>query len=172
MEDVKVEDVKVEDVKVEVTPESNPVNGDESKGTDKTVEVGKSPDTPDEKPADKLFTQEDVNKIIADRLQREKRKSQDGDSDFKSKYEEVTSELDGIKLQLARAKAQAKYKIDDDVAEVFLTGADEDTVMKQAELLSTRLLPGTAGSSPKEGSNPSSGADESISFLRKVTGRQ
>lgn len=114
---------------------------------------GTTPTAPDFMP---ITSQDDLNKIIAERVRRAK----PGDyEDLKAKaarLDEIEaaskSELDKANERAAeaqaraeqaehtalRARIQAKFAISDDDAELFLTGKDEDTLTRQAERLRDR----------------------------------
>lgn len=57
----------------------------------------------------KTFTQDEVNKIVSDRLAREREK-QTGGEDYKAKYEAAQRELDSIKAGQTRAEKEAAVR--------------------------------------------------------------
>lgn len=57
----------------------------------------------------KTFTQDEVNKIVSDRLAREREK-QTGSEDYKSLYEAAQKELEGIKAGQSRAAKEAAVR--------------------------------------------------------------
>lgn len=57
----------------------------------------------------KLFTQEEVNKIVSDRLARERERLAD-DSEFKAKYESVLAELNDLKAAQVRQAKENAYR--------------------------------------------------------------
>lgn len=57
----------------------------------------------------KLFTQDEVNKIVSDRLAREREKLADG-SEYKAKYEAVQKELEGMKAAQLHQQKEAAYR--------------------------------------------------------------
>lgn len=57
----------------------------------------------------KLFTQDEVNKIVSDRLAREREKLADG-SEYKAKYEAVQKELEGMKAAQLHQKKESAYR--------------------------------------------------------------
>lgn len=104
-------------------------------------------------------TQEDLNRIIDARLKREREKYADYE-DLKAKAQKVTdleqskktaeeklteritaleSELGKSRQEATRARIQAKYKVSDDDAELFLTASDADGLEKQAKALADRV---------------------------------
>ena len=57
----------------------------------------------------KLFTQEQVNAIVSDRLAREREKLADS-NEYKAKYESVLAELNGLKAEQTRATKEAAVR--------------------------------------------------------------
>ena len=57
----------------------------------------------------KMFTQEEVNKIVSDRLAREREKLADEDS-YRAKYEALSKELEGMKAAQARQQKEDAYR--------------------------------------------------------------
>lgn len=57
----------------------------------------------------KMFTQDEVNKIVSDRLAREREKLSDG-SEYKAKYEAVQKELEGMKAAQLHQQKEAAYR--------------------------------------------------------------
>lgn len=57
----------------------------------------------------KMFTQDEVNKIVSDRLAREREKLADG-SEYKAKYEAVQRELEGMKAAQLHQQKEAAYR--------------------------------------------------------------
>lgn len=57
----------------------------------------------------KLFTQDEVNKIVSDRLVREREKLADG-SEYKAKYEAIKTELEGMKAAQLHQQKEAAYR--------------------------------------------------------------
>lgn len=96
-------------------------------------------------------SQEELNRIIDKRLERERAKFADYE-DLKAKAARVEAAEDALKQaqqvadekvqsltgQLTRAQIQAKYKISDDDAELFLTASDAERLEAQAKALSAR----------------------------------
>lgn len=141
------------------------------------------PDEPDEPPA-KTFTQDDVNKIIDERLKREREKFADYD-DLKKKVGAAATDADRIaalekdltdtRTDALRSRIQAKHKVSDEDAKLFLTGSDEETLTAQARRLAERASEAEAESAkrkkqgnkvPGEGSTPKPGDDELAAFTR------
>lgn len=104
---------------------------------------------------DKLLPQEEVDKVVETRLERQKKQFADYD-DLKekaSKVDSIASEYDeklkakdtekselekqlgGAKLETVKVKAIHQFKLSDELSE-FLNGEDEKTILSQAEKLS------------------------------------
>lgn len=104
-------------------------------------------------------SQEEFNRIIAERVERERKKFADYD-DLKAKagrldqaeqeaktaeqkvndrISALESELTKSQAEATRARIQAKHSISDDDAELFLTATDADGLEKQAKALADRL---------------------------------
>ena len=68
------------------------------------------PTTPTpEETGGRMFTQEEVNKIVSDRLAREREKLADG-SEYKAKYESVLAELESMKAAQTRQQKTDAYR--------------------------------------------------------------
>lgn len=109
---------------------------------------------------DKLHTQEDVDKVVESRLERERKKFADYDQlkEKAGKVDSIVSEYDGklkaageeksavekerdaAKLETTKVRVMHEFKLSDDLSE-FINGADEDTIRSQAEKLS-KGIPG------------------------------
>lgn len=103
-------------------------------------------------------TQEELNRIIDARLKREREKfadyedlkvkaqkftdlEQDKKSDEEKWTERITAletELGTSRQEATKARIQAKYKVSDDDAELFLTAGDAEGLEKQAKALADR----------------------------------
>lgn len=103
-------------------------------------------------------TQEELNRIIDARLKREREKFADYE-DLKAKAQKVTdleqskrtaeeklteritaleAELGSTRQDAVKSRIQAKYKVSDDDAELFLTAGDAEGLEKQAKALADR----------------------------------
>lgn len=58
---------------------------------------------------ERMFTQDEVNRIVSDRLARERAKS-GGDDDYKALYEAAKNELEGIKAAQLRQMKENTYR--------------------------------------------------------------
>lgn len=119
--------------------------------------------------SDKLHTQEDVDKVVEGRLDRERKKFANYDelqekagkldtinAEWETKLKTAGDEKSAIEKQLGEAKletvkvkAMHEFGVKDDLAE-FINGGDEKTIREQAEKLSK----GVGGSSVKIDKNP------------------
>ena len=104
---------------------------------------------------DKLHTQDDVDKVVESRLERERKKFADYDTlketagkveSIKSEYEdkpkaagteksELETKLKAATLETDKVKIIHEFKLSDDLAE-FVTGDDADAMRAKAEKLS------------------------------------
>lgn len=141
--------------------------------------------TPDPKPADEkpvdAFSQADVDRIVAERLKREreatKAKYADYD-DLKAKAEgaktaeermaELEREIQTTKHEALRRRVQAAHGIADEDAELFLTGTDEESLTAQAKRLAAREDERKKNNnvSPREGNQPKATDDPMREFAR------
>lgn len=131
---------------------------------------------PDPKPADDppadTFTQADVDRIVADRLKREREATKTRYADYddlKAKAEgaktaderiaELEKSIESANREALRRRVQAAHGISDEDADLFLTGTDEGALTAQAKRLADRESERKKGNnvSPREGNNPKSG---------------
>lgn len=126
----------------------------------------------DQKPAEaKTFTQEEVDRMIGDRLKREdvfglRAKAEQFDrlqESSKSDMQKLTDQLAQLKLerdadrvQSMRYRVAAASGITNEDADLFLTGSDEDTISAQAKRLVERVEAGKKQGNyvPNEGKTP------------------
>jgi hypothetical protein len=156
-----------------------------------------SGDTPAAVEFKPITSQDDLNRVIDDRLKRERAKYADY-QDVKAKASRLDeleaankSEAEKVAERLAasekaandarrdalRFRIAAKFQVTDEDAELFLTGSDEDTLTRQAERLSARNAeaagPRTPRPDPNQGRSPSAGpkstADSFADFFRTKT---
>lgn len=134
---------------------------------------GETPAAPTFSP---ITSQDDLNKIISERVQRERAKYAGFDelkakaSQFDELEQSKKSELDKATERLAALEAErdaersaslrfriaAKHGISDEDADLFLTGTDEETLKRQAERLAGREADRKKQGNhvPREGGNP------------------
>ena len=128
------------------------------------------------------FTQADVDRIVRERVKREREKFADYD-DLKSKAEGAKSaeeriaaleqEITATKREALRRRVQAAHGISDEDADLFLTGTDEDTLAAQAKRLAARESERKKQNnvSPREGNTPKAGDDPMREFTRGLFAR-
>lgn len=138
-----------------------------------------------------ITTQADLDKLIGPRLERERGKFADYD-DLKAKVADFDKLTDASKSEIEKAQAEVAkvpslvadalrthlvsiHSIDADKADLFLTAADPDLLLRQVQALvgteADRLQNGNQA--PREGDTPpNKPADEARrSFVRNLTGR-
>lgn len=141
-----------------------------------------------------ITSQEDLNRIIADRVARERAKVADykdlkakaarldeieaaNKSEVEKAAERIAAlEADNQRIQseALRSRIQAKFGISDDDAALFLTGTDEETLTLQGQRLSARDADRktTGNIAPREGHTPKAGGDdETRAFARDLFNR-
>ena len=157
-------------------------NNESNAGTDGTT-------APDEfKP---ITSQDDLNRIIAERVSRERAKYADY-KDLQSKAQQFDAlaeankseiekandkaaaaerERDAARAEVLRFKVASQHGISPEDADLFLTGSDEATLTKQAERLTARDADRkkVGNISPREGNTPSTAAnDDERAFVRNL----
>lgn len=140
------------------------------------------PKPADDKPNGPTFTQADLDRIVSERIQRERAKFADYD-EIKAKAEgaktaedrisELEKSIEQANREALRRRVQAAHGISDEDADLFLTGADEDSLKAQAKRLSDRETERKQKNnvSPREGTNPKSGDDPMREFARGLFDR-
>ena len=116
---------------------------------------------------EQTFTQAEVDRIVGDRLKRERDavKAKYGDyDDLKAKAEgakTVEQQLADMRAENAKmqrdtlaARIAAQHGIAPEDADLFLTGSDADTLTAQAKRLAERDQARPAGTVPNEGRTP------------------
>ena len=87
---------------------------------------------------------------------------------------ELEKQIEGATVQAVRARMAAKYQIDPEDADLFLTGSDEETVEAQAKRWSERVSANKKNPPPvsKEGTvTNAAGSEDRREFVRQLTGR-
>lgn len=139
----------------------------------------------------KTFTQDEVNDLIAKRLERERAKFADY-ADLKAKADaadaaqseiakltaavnRLTADAEASARQTLINKVAREHKISDQAdVELFLTGADEATLVKQAQALQAKMEASSAQSKrqalvvPNEGSPTQQPGDGTSAELRTL----
>lgn len=128
----------------------------ETKTTETTVE--QSDDAKASSDFKPINSQEELHRVLDDRLQRERAKYADYrqlkeaakrlqqiEDEGKSETQRLTDRIQGLESDLGEARREAlvfrisaAHGIGDEDAELFLTGNDEDTLTRQAERLVAR----------------------------------
>ena len=151
---------------------------------------GETPAADEFKP---ITSQEDLNKLISERIKRVEAKFGDY-RDVKAKaakldeieqanqteaektakrISDLETELNNQRRDSLRLTIASRHGITDaDDIDLFLTGTDEETLTRQAKRLADREADRkTKGNnSPREGNNPTASDDPKRSFLRGLTG--
>ena len=86
---------------------------------------------------------------------------------------ELEKQIEGATVQAVRARMAAKYQIDPEDADLFLTGSDEETVEAQAKRLSERVSTNKKNPPrvPKEGTVTDPTDSQDREFARQLFGR-
>ncbi|HQN97704.1 MAG TPA: hypothetical protein PLM61_15110 [Thermoanaerobaculales bacterium] len=133
-------------------------------------------------PTTETFTQADVDRIVRERVQRERAKYADYDA-LKAKAEgakTVEDRLAEMEKRTAAAEASAlrsdvaaRHGISAEDRDLLLTGTDAETLEAQAKRIAEASeRKKKANIVPREGNNPkATGGDEEREFVRKLFGR-
>lgn len=128
------------------------------------------------------FTQSDVDRIVADRLARERSKYADYD-DLKQKAGQLPTLEERVAATEKRATDAEAAALRSNIAtqhgitaedrDLFLTGSDETTLTAQAERLKARDAASKASGNhvPTEGANPQPKTDDMREFVRDLFAR-
>lgn len=137
-----------------------------------------------------ITSQDDLNKIVGERVKRAESKFADyadlqakarrldeleeanktADQKTADRFAALESQLAASNAAALRSKVQATYKIDDDDAELFLTGTTAEQLEAQAKRLAERSKgPGT-NYVPGEGRNPKPTVTDERATVRKLFG--
>lgn len=151
-------------------------------GQDDPGSTSPEPEAKDEK-QEQTFTQADLDRVVRERVQRERAKFADYD-DLKAKAGEKATADDRIKdLEQKYAAAEARalradianaHGISAEDRDLFLTGTDEETLTAQAKRLAERESERkrTNNIVPREGATPtSSGSAPERDLLRQLMGK-
>lgn len=158
-------------------------SGDAGKGTSGDAGAGTGGDTGAGKgDAAQTFTQADLDRIVKERVQRERTKYADYDDLKKKAGASATAEeqIAALQKDLAetrrdalKRRVQATHGISDEDADLFLTGVDEESLTAQAKRLAERdkSIKATGNRVPREGRNPAAAATDEREFVRNLFGR-
>ena len=148
------------------TPANDPAASGDKQGQGEQQEQGK----------ESTFTQADVDRIVKERVQRERAKFADYD-DLKTKAGEAKTAEERIadlekryqdaETRALRANVASEYGIGTEDRDLFLTGTDEETLTAQAKRLADRESERKKRSNhvPNEGNNPKPSADSDMRGL-------
>ena len=151
--------------------------------TEQQSEAPEQPEQPEAKEQqEQTFTQADVDRIVADRLKRERDKFKDYDELKAKAGEKVTAEERLAELEkryadaetrATRADIASEYGISAEDRDLFLTGEDEETLTAQAKRLAERDSERKKRNNhvPNEGSNPRPSETEEREVTRRLFGR-
>ena len=130
---------------------------------------------------EQTFTQADVDRIVADRLKRERETTKAKFADYdelKAKAGEKATaderiaalerEVESSRREALKRRVQAAHQISDEDADLFLTGTDEETLTAQAKRLAARESERKQQGNhvPREGQPPQPAEDQMRSFTR------
>ncbi|MCW2785239.1 MAG: hypothetical protein JWP74_1756 [Marmoricola sp.] len=140
-----------------------------------------------------ITSQDDLNKVINERLTRERAKFADykdlktkaGEFDklqqanqteaekAQARIAELESEMNAVKGESTRLRIAGEHGITDaDDIRLFLTGTDEETLTEQAKRLAERTADRKKNGNhvPREGSSPASKESEGLETVRALFG--
>jgi hypothetical protein len=163
---------------------------DTSTTTTTTDDSGAGDGTDGTGTGERTFTQAELDRIIADRLRREnvtelRTKAAELDrlrETTKSAEDRAAERLADLERKLTEAETDrlrlriaARHKLSDDDAELFLTGADEETLERQAKALAERTKAtrhdGTRVDGEGRAPSRNPGDDGKREFARQLFGR-
>jgi hypothetical protein len=144
-----------------------------------------APENTDQVKQDQLVPQADVDRIVRERVARERAKYSDYD-DLKAKAEgsktleerlaSLEGELTAAKASALRSDIAAKHGLSAEDRDLFLTGTDVDTLTAQAQRLASRESDRKkqGNFAPKEGQSPSSSgdSDDLRDFTKKLFNKE
>ena len=131
------------------------------------------------------FKQEDVDRIVADRLKREReatkaryadyedlKKKAAGAKTAEERMAELEQEISATKHEALKRRVQAAHQISDEDADLFLTGVDEESLTAQAKRLAERESQRKKQGNrvPGEGTSPAAKAGDERAAVRSLFG--
>lgn len=136
----------------------------------------------EEAKAEQTFTQADVDRIVRERVQRERGKYADYDElkeragvakTAEERIAALEAEVQATRREALKRRAQAAHGISDEDADLFLTGSDEESLTAQAKRLAARETERKTKSNvvPREGTNPQPTDDPMRDFARGLIKR-
>lgn len=150
-------------------------------------EEPKTPETPENGPEVKTFTQDEVNELVGKARVDERRKVQAKFADYdelsekakgaktlEDRLAEIEQRAKDAEAKALRSDIAARFGLSTEDRDLFLTGADEETLTAQAQRLSAREADRKkqGNVAPTEGGNPTPGDDraEDRAFVRGLFG--
>jgi hypothetical protein len=136
--------------------------------------------TQEQQPADQTFTQADVDRIVKERVQRERAKYADYDAlkaqaegakTLEDRIAEIEQQASQSAARALRAEIANAHGISAEDRDLFLTGTDEETLTAQAKRLADREAERKSKGNhvPREGETPkSNGTDDERAFVRQL----
>lgn len=128
------------------------------------------------------FTQADVDRIVRDRVKRERDKFADYDDLKEAAGEKATLEekltaaneaVDAIPSKVSeslRAHLVELHDVDEETADLFLTASEPERLLKQMSALLKHRRPQRSNQVPNEGPNPRPERDDRRAFADFLTG--
>lgn len=156
-------------------------DGGQQPAPEAPADEANAPKGDEQKPQEQTFTQADVDKIVKERVSRERAKFSDYD-DLKAKAgekqtaEERLAELEqkyaAAEARSLRAEVASEFGISAEDRDLFLTGADADTLTAQAKRLSERTSERKKQGNyvPKIGNTPNPGESDGRETVRDLFG--
>lgn len=132
----------------------------------------------EESSSEATFTQADVDRIVSERLQRERahaasraeRQAEQATKSAEDRIKALEDELASSKREALVRRVQAAHNLSDTDVDLFLTGADEETLTAQAKRLADRdsERKTKAPVVPNEGDTHPPQTNEEREFLRSL----
>lgn len=137
-----------------------------------------------------ITSQDDLNKVIGERIKRERARFADYDQlkaaadelaqikdsqrteaeRFAAKLADAISRAELAEQRALRSKIQASHGISDEDADLFLTGADEESLLRQAKALADRTPKVGTNYVPGEGRSPAASDSSDAVFAAQLFG--
>lgn len=142
---------------------------------------GQKPEDGSAEQQEQTFTQADIDRIVRERVKREREKYADYDELKAKAGEKATAEerIAALEKEIERAnrealkrRVQAAHGIPDEDADLFLTGTDEETLTAQAKRLAARESERKKQGNhvPKEGTHTEAAGSSEGAFARELFG--
>ena len=117
-------------------------------------------------------TRAKANKAAADKLAEIEEASKTEAQKAADRLAAAEKEAADARQEALRLRIAARFQIGDEDADLFLTGADEETLTKQAERLAQRVADRKKQGNhvPREGDTPAAPSSDDASFARDLLG--